>query len=47
VRKFSKTTPKPGVKWGWGKCGRMGHAEEDSYLKKINAEREQKKTPSQ
>ena len=42
VRKFGKTTPKPGVKCGWEKCGRMGHAEEDCYLKKINAEREQK-----
>ncbi len=42
MRKFGKNTRKPGVKCGWEKSGRMGHAEEDWYLKKINAEREQK-----
>jgi hypothetical protein len=42
VKKFGKNIRKPGVKFWWEKCGRIGHAEEDCYLKKINAEREQK-----
>ncbi len=43
VKKFGRTTPKPEVKCGWEKCGRMGHSEDDCYLRKIQAEREEKK----
>lgn len=42
VKKFGRTTPKPGTKCGWEKCGRMGHSEDDCYLRKIQAEREEK-----